>query len=329
MGKEKKVFKSFDELSKITKTQRDLTQYPGYKKHERYPEGVSSLDNVFNEESPDLDRWSIPWKKWDLIVAFWAKEPLSTSKSFSDNLQKSKSDIFSILDVYTPKHSENKIIRIADKINKLLDEGLRDINDKDVENFIKKVDLSKHMMENKIYKWIISKANKKWLTVCIWSQFWHTLEYDISYDSLPEYMKKKTFHKWLEVFVDIEKDSNKNKTRVNLVPRKAFDKPRFDALKNMNIEVGSKKPVFYKTKWWKLLKWTIIWLGDDTFGKQVVFQTKDGKIKFSIAIESLKEWIDLARKDYFKTNNISKRPNNKKTSDFFNKKEKRHSFETI
>jgi hypothetical protein len=77
---------------------------------------------------------------------------LSTSKSFSDNLQKSKSDIFSILDVYTPKHSENKIIRIADKINKLLDEGLRDINDKDVENFIKKVDLSKHMMENKIYK---------------------------------------------------------------------------------------------------------------------------------------------------------------------------------
>lgn len=310
MGKVKKSYKSFDELSvllpKEDKT-REKTQYPGYKEHEKYSEWVYNSENVFSEKAPEFDFRYTPWEKIDKILASWANENLSTSKSFSDRLQKSKSDIFDTLDII-PKHSNNKIISMTEKINKMLKNWLRELNNKDVENFIKSVDLWKQMMENKVYMGMVSNANKKWLTVCIWSQFWHPIEYDIDYNELSDSMKTKKFHKWLEVFVDIKKDEIKHETKANLVSRNSFDKPRFEQLKSMNIQINWYKPIFYMTKSWKIFKWNVVWLGDDVFGKQVIFKTKDGKNQFPITIDSLKKWMELARSSYAKIEKNRKKP---------------------
>ncbi len=301
-----------------TKTNwRKIKKHPDYEPHQEYKEWAY-VDNIKNvllcDFSDDLDFWWIPWKKWDLVVSAGTREEdvTTTLKSFEKiwkTLEDSKNDILKILDIYVPNHSRNKIIRNADKIAKAIDpifvKILDNIDKEDVKRFVKWVDLSRKMMEEKVYMWVVSNVGETWITVSIGSKLWYQVDYEIPYTRLPENMKNNKFRKWWTVFVDVKKDYEK----ITLSSREEFNKPRLDALKDMNIKINGYETVFYMTKAWKLLKWKIIWLGDDVFGKQVIFQTKDGKKKFPITIDALKEWRNLAKQAYQKINNDYSRNN--------------------
>ncbi len=292
---------------------RKIKKHPNYEPHQEYKEWVyvHDLKNVLLDDFDDVDFWWISGKKWDLVVAAGTKEEdvTTTLKSFEKiwkTLEDSKNDILKILDIYVPNHSKNKVIRNADKISeKILDKIFDPVYEKEVQNFVKWVDLSKKMMEEKVYMWVVSNVGETWITVSIGSKLWYQVDYEIPYTRLPENMKNNKFRKWWTVYVDVKKDYEK----VTLSSREEFNKPRLDALKDMNIKINGYETVFYMTKAWKLLKWKIIWLGDDVFGKQVIFQTKDGKKKFPITINALKEWRNLAKQAYQKINNDYSRSN--------------------
>lgn len=292
---------------------RKIKKHPNYEPHQEYKEWVyvHDLKNVLLDDFDDVDFWWISGKKWDLVVAAGTKEEdvTTTLKSFEKiwkTLEDSKNDILKILDIYVPNHSRNKVIRNADKISeKILDKIFDPVYEKEVQNFVKWVDLSKKMMEEKVYMWVVSNVGETWITVSIGSKPWYQVDYEIPYTRLPENMKNNKFRKWWTVYVDVKKDYEK----VTLSSREEFNKPRLDALKDMNIKINGYETVFYMTKAWKLLKWKIIWLGDDVFGKQVIFQTKDGKKKFPITINALKEWRNLAKQAYQKINNDYSRSN--------------------
>lgn len=205
-------------------------------------------------------------------------------------------DTSDIVSDYVPNYSKNKDIINAKKIvNNAFAKTLDDLDEKDVKTFVKSVDLSKKMMEEKVYMGIVSNTSKEWLTVSIGNKFWHSIEYNIPYSNLSDIVKNKKFRKWTIVFVDVKKDH----TKTSLVSRKDFDKQRFDEIKNMWIEIGWYKPIFYMTKSGKILKGKVVSIGDDVFGKQVIFETKKGK-KFPLTIESLKTGMNLANKEYHK-----------------------------
>ena len=215
-------------------------------------------------------------------------------------------DTSDIVSDYVPSYSKNKDIINAKKIvDNAFVKVLDDLDEKDVKNFVNSVDLSKKMMEEKVYMWIVSNVNKDWLSVSLGNKFWHSVRYDIPYSNLSNFAKNKNFHKWMTVFVDVKKDH----TKTSLVSRKDFDKQRFDEIKSMWIEIGWYRPIFYMTKSGKILKGKVVSLGDDVFGKQVIFETNKGK-KFPVTLESLKIWMSLANKEYhkYKANFRNKKP---------------------
>lgn len=310
MGKENKTLKTLQSLKsflpELSEDTKKLPKYPNWSY-------VSNLKKVLLEESPDLDRRYNLWKKWDLTVASWTEEnDLSTSKSFSKLLQNSKSQILSTLDVttsskeYRPTYATKNLISLSEKISEAL------LKDYDFQEFYNGVDLSKTKMEEKTYMWIISDVNKESIKALIGRSFEHPVEYVIPYDRLPVSMKNQKFTRGDRIFVDVKKDA----TQANLVSKKVFDQPRLDELKNMWIEVNWSKPIFYMTKWGKSFKWKIIWLGDDVTGKQVIFQTRDGKKKFPISIEGLKLWISLAKQKFYQENSVTPIKKIVKNSDY-------------
>ncbi len=295
LDKIKQILPNNDDLS-IKNNWRKIKKHPNHKPHQEYSEWVyvSNIKKVLLDDfTDDLDFWWIPWKKWDLVVSAGTKEEdiTTTLKSFEKIwkiLEDNRNEILDTLHIPVPTHSHNKIIN-------------RCLNEQNFQDFYTSVDLSNKKMEEKVYMWSVSDVHENSLTVCIGSTFWqHPVEYDIPFDRLPDSMKGKNFHIWLSVFVDVKKDVSET----TLTSRKYFDQPRLDELKRMGIEINWYKPVFYKTTSWKIYKWKIIWLWDDVFGEQVVFQTKEGK-KFPITLRALKKWIEAAKLEYQKKKSVS------------------------
>lgn len=198
------------------------------------------------------------------------------------------SDLLSNIEHF-PNNSNNNTIYFTKKIGEAL---LKDFDFQEtyesLPNFWKK------LIEEKVYKWIVTSVDKNWFTVCLWKLWTNPREYVFSKKNgtrLPSI--------WDMQYVDVKQKSGE------LTSREAFDAPRKDKLKTMNIEINWYKPIFYLPKWSKkTLKGKIVSLSNDFLGNEVIFQTQDGK-KFSLSLETLKEWLSRASEEYNKQKDLS------------------------
>ncbi len=192
---------------------------------------------------------------------------------------------------YTPTYSHNIKIRLSKKIEKVLEKK------QNFQEFQSTVDLSKNIMEEKIYKWVISNVQEDSITVLIGKMFWNPIEYTIHYSKLTPLFQKRKYLVGDDVFVDVKKNTND----ITLVSRLEFERPRREALSKLGIEINWVKPIFYQTKSWNIIRGKVIWIGQDSSGEQVIFENKDTKKKFALSLDNLQKWMKLARDTYIKT----------------------------
>jgi hypothetical protein len=198
-------------------------------------------------------------------------------------------DLLSKID-YQPNLSHNKKIKELLKASKYL------------ETYDFLPDFSKESFKEKIYVWVVSEVNNDCIDVCVWKFWENPVEYQIFYKDMPLSFKNKEFFRWDRVFVDMR---NWEK---NIIDNKNVEKYRKDQLKSLWIDIDWYKPVFYISSWGKSIRWKIIWFWDDLKLNEFIFQPDKGQ-KFSVSIETLKKWMNLATKKH-------KRKERKNTSDF-------------
>lgn len=235
----------------------------------------------------------------------WLDKNVKTSKTLQNSLQKDKASIARILWLNIDKSKDWKMVDMLKKIQGMLDKALLEASQKEVADFTESVDFSKRMMKNWVYKWIIAQKNKDGIIVSIGSKSGNPIEYELLYKDLPKWISKKKLSLTDEIFIDLEKLEDWF-MKINYATKKDFHKPLMEELDRLWLTINWYKPVFYMTKSGKPLTGKIVSLGDDVFGEQVVFQTKDWKQNFPISIAALKEWMFQARKAYQKKSKLSK-----------------------
>lgn len=198
------------------------------------------------------------------------------------------SDLLSNIEHF-PNNSNNNTIYFSKKIGNAL------LKDFDLQEFYEILpNFDRKMIEEKVYMGLVTHVDEKSFTVCIWKS-WKT---DVNYVFSKEDVKKMPLI-WDIQYVDL------NQKLGSLSSRDAFDAPRREKLKAMNIEINWHKPIFYLPKWSKkTLKGKVISLANDMEGKEVIFQTQQGQ-KFSVSLETFKEWIQQARQEYVKQKDFS------------------------
>lgn len=297
----KETLKSFDDLPKVLskKTQwRETTQYPGYKIHEKYPEGSysSHLQKQRFDKIPEIDERSVSWEKYDSIIAAWVDaRKYSTSESFWLLLEKNKTQILETLDipwnktwsmkkdvsktiVENTKHDYRETRDILNKISKFVYHVFEDRTKHDYTQwYVHLLKANDWSFTNWFYKALVSSVSPKWIVVTLFKKGEKLF--------IPEknLLKKDMYLRGDEIVVCAEKkDNNLSLMEVD----KKFLQIQKQYLLNKTLSYmpkHAKQPFEGK----------IIGVWEDINKGELIFMPKSG-VQFAVSIDTFLEWLKNA-----------------------------------
>lgn len=312
----KEVLKSFDDLPKnlLKKNSwREITQYPWYKKHEKYPEGAySSLSHHSPEQIPEIDERSLSWKKFDSIVAAWVDaNQYSTSQSFWLLLEKNKTQILETLDIPLKKRwlvkektsndvvenitsDYSKIKNLLNKVNSFLKQAFEDRTKNDyTQGYVHLLKANDDSFANWFYKALVSSVNNKGIIVSLFKK-WEKL-----FIPKKNLLKNDSYLRGDEIVVCAEKKEN----NLSLME---VDKKFLQIQKQRLLN----KTLSYMPKHAKQpFEGKIIGVWEDINRGEVIFMPQSG-VQFAVSINTFLEGIknaDIYKQELYKQQKLQEK----------------------